>query len=293
MRPVALTCLALATLTSAPAAVERSQSSRTPTSGKPAPADVIERARANWTAFEAELGSILADERYRQEARWPRAPEVDGSVIRVIQSEVFLFRVPNSTEWASFRDVQSVDGTPPNDRAPSVRETLADTSLPLNVRVGRLVEASARYNLGDIERTINTPTFAPIVLRPEHAKRFRFVQESNTVVGEIAAVVLRFDETVRPTIVRGRGTRDQPMRGRLWLNPSTGEVLRSTLEFVDRRSALTATIEVEYSVDSNLGLRVPKNMRERYERRGHTVTTEAVYTNYRRFTTSARIIKPG
>ena len=252
--------------------------------------EVIERARTFWVAFEAELGSVLADEHYRQEARWPQAPKVDGSVIRLMQSEVLLFRVPGSVEWVAFREVQSVDGAPPSDPVPSITRTLADASVPLVSRVGRLVEASARYNLGDIERTINTPTFAPIVLRPMNAHRMRFTRDKDALVEGAVAAVVQFEETGRPTIVRGRGRRDMPMRGRLWLNPSTGEVLRSSLDMADRRSGLIATIEVDYAVDANLGLRVPKVMRERYERRGHTVTAEASYRNYRRFTTSARII---
>jgi hypothetical protein len=252
--------------------------------------DVVDRAREFWTAFEAELGSVLADEDYRQEARWPQAPKVGGTVVRQLQSEMLLFRVPESVEWVAFRDVLSVDGVPPSDRAPSIIETLADTSTPLDARVGRLVHASARYNLGDFVRTINTPTFAPIVLRPAHARRFRFTRERDAVVDDVVTAVVRFDETGRPTIVRGHGERNAPMRGRLWLSPSTGEVIRSSLDMADRRSGLTAKIEVEYALDANLGLRVPKVMRERYERRGHTVTTEASYRNYRRFTTSVRVI---
>ena len=75
--------------------------------------DVVDRAREFWTAFEAELGSVLADEHYRQEARWPQAPGVDGTVVRQLQSEMLLFRVPESVEWVAFREVQSVDGAPP------------------------------------------------------------------------------------------------------------------------------------------------------------------------------------
>ena len=252
--------------------------------------DVVNRAREFWTGFEAELGSVLADEYYRQEARWPKAPKVGGTVVRELQSEMLLFRVPESVEWVAFREVQSVDGAPPSDIAPSIVETLADTSTPLDARVGRLVNASARYNLGDIARTINTPTFAPIVLRPAHAKRIRFTRDSDAVVDGVVAAVVRFDETARPTIVRGRGGRNVPMRGRLWLSPSTGEVIRSSLDMADGRSGLTGKIEVEYALDANLGLRVPSVMRERYEHRGHTVTTEAVYRNYRRFTTNVRVI---
>jgi hypothetical protein len=189
----------------------------------------------------------------------------------------------------TFRRVADVDGEPPAEPPPSIVDTLADTSRPLDARIGELVRASAAFNLGDFERTINTPTFAPIVLRPAHARRVRFTREGEADIAGEPAVVVRFDETARPTIVRGRGRRDVPMRGRLWLHRATGEVLRSALT-MQVRGGLTATIDVDYGHDAGLAMRVPQVMRERYERRKHVVTTEARYTRYRRFTTSVRVI---
>jgi hypothetical protein len=259
--------------------------------GQRATDDLIARARAAWTAFEATLGSVVADEDYRQEARWPQTPPGDA-VVRHLQAEVVIFQVPGSAEWVTFRHVQQVDGAPPAEPPPSIVDTLADTSRPLTVRIGSLVRASARHNLGDIERTINTPTFAPILLRDEHARRARFRLEGEEDLAGVRARIVRFEETARPTIVRGPSGRNLPLRGRLWLHPDSAQVLRSSLTLADRRSALTATIDVDYGRDAGLDLLVPQVMRERYERRGHVVTTEARYRNYRRFTTSVRIIGP-
>jgi len=256
----------------------------------------LARARTSWAQFEVDFESVLADERYRQDARWPRAPKESGSVIRVTESEVYLLRIPGANDWVTFREVLTIDDYPPSAPvapaipSPSVTKTLADTSLSLTSRIGLLVEASARYNLGEIERTINTPTFAPIVLRASHAARFRFTSDGDALVDGAPATVVRFDERRSPTIVRGPGRRDIPLRGRLWVKTSTGEVLRSVLEMEDRRSGLKATIDVEYGLDAGLERRVPQVMRERYARRGHIITTEATYANYRRFTTSARIV---
>jgi hypothetical protein len=251
--------------------------------------DLLARARASWTAYEAALGSVLADEHYRQEATWPQTLP-GNAVVRRLRSELLLFQVPGSSEWVTFRHVEEVDGAAPPEPSPSIVDTLADRSRPLDARVGALVRASAFYNLGDFERTINTPTFAPIVLRPAHTRRVRFRRDGEADVAGAQAVVVGFDETARPTIVRGLGTRNVPMRGRLWLDAATGQVLRSVLTMADRRGPLTATIEVDYGHDAGLGMMVPQVMRERYERRKHVVTTEARYGNYRRFTTSARII---
>ena len=245
--------------------------------------DFLIRARAAWTAFETALGSVLADEDYLQQATWPATLQ-GHAVLRRLRSELLLFQVPGSSEWVTFRHVEEVDGAAPPQPAPPI----VDTSRPLNARVGALVRASAFYNLGDFERTINTPTFAPIVLRPEHLRRVRFQREGQTDIDGVPAVIVRFDETARPTIVRGLGTRNVPMRGRLWLHPATGQVLRSALTM--KYSFLTATIDVDYGYDGGLGMMVPQVMRERYQRGGHAVTTEARYRSYRRFTTSVRII---
>jgi hypothetical protein len=265
----------------------------TATSSASAPPDgsdkLLDKARAAWATFEGALGSVLAEEDYQQQATWSATLPAE-SAERHLRSELLLFQVPGSTEWVTFREVATVDGAPPSRPPPSLVDTLADTSRPLTARVGTLVRASALYNLGDIERTINTPTFTPIVLRPEHRRRVRFRQEREDTVDGAPAVIVRFDETARPTIVRGRSTRDLPMRGRLWLAPGTGQVLRSSLSMEDRRAALTATIDVDYGYDAGLGMMVPQVMRERYERRQHVVTGEARYRNYRRFTTGARII---
>jgi hypothetical protein len=251
--------------------------------------DFIARARASWTAFEAALGSVVAREDYRQEARWPETPEGEAAV-RDMRSEVVLIQIPGSDEWVTFRQVEEVDGAPPPEPAPSVTATLNDASRPLHDRIGLLVRAGSAYNLGDFERTINKPTFAPIVLRPEHARGVRFRREGTATLDGRRAAVVRFDETARPTIVRGRMERNVPMRGRLWLELESGQVLRSSLVMREARGKLTATIDVNYGHDAGLGMMVPQVMRERYERQGHVVTAEARYSNYRRFTTSVRII---
>jgi hypothetical protein len=251
--------------------------------------DLLGRARLAWVAFESALGSVLAEEDYRQEATWPQTLP-GNAVVRRLRSELLLFQVPGSSERVTFRHVEQVDGEPPLEPSPSIAATLADTSRPLNARVGELVRASAFYNLGDFERTINTPTFAAMVLRPEHTRRVRFHVEGETTIDGQPVAVVRFEETARPTIVRGHGTRDVPMRGRLWLRTDTGQVLRSELVMKSSPNRVTATIEVDFGHDEGLQMLVPQVMRERYEHRKHVVTTEARYTRYRRFTTSVRVI---
>lgn len=249
--------------------------------------DLLERARQQWVAYERALGSVLADEHYRQEAWW-RAGRLP--VVRTLASELLLFRAPDIDDWVAFREVRTVDGAVPDEPSPSVTATLADGSRSLSERVGHLVRASARYNLGDIERTINTPTFAPIVLRPVHRSRVRFTRQHEAMIGGRRTVVVRFEETARPTVVRGRGTRDVPMRGELWLDLETAEVRQSRLQMTERRTGVAATLEVVYAHAPSLDLWVPATMKEVYVRRGHRVTADAVYTNYRRFTTAVRVV---
>jgi hypothetical protein len=56
-------------------------------------------------------------------------------------------------------------------------------------------------------------------------------------------------------------------------------------------SSLETIVTVEYERDAKLNAFVPSTMQEEYrEPHGHVVTARAVYSNYRIFETSARVI---
>jgi hypothetical protein len=64
-------------------------------------------------------------------------------------------------------------------------------------------------------------------------------------------------------LIRSAERKDQPARGRFWIEPATGRVLVSELIVEDRR--IRATIDVSFQSEPLLGMLVPVAMRERYE----------------------------
>ena len=94
----------------------------------------------------------------------------------------------------------------------------------------------------------------------------------------------------------------------MWLEAS-GRVRRTEIRLRDRvlppaaggreedrvrDEDLASRITVSFRPDQNVGAWVPLEMRERYDNSWGEVTTgHARYSNYRRFRTSARLVRPG
>jgi hypothetical protein len=79
-------------------------------------------------------------------------------------------------EWAALRKVNRVDGIKVKESAPAFDQAF-DSSAEMN---SKLLESfkreSTEYNLGDVRRDINLPTFALRVLRKREMPRFAFEQ---------------------------------------------------------------------------------------------------------------------
>ena len=88
---------------------------------------------------------------------------------------------------------------------------------------------SARYNVGNVNRTINVPTIALDFLTYLYRQRFSFTDGGRDGLGRI----LDFVETGRPTYVVTTNSRDLPVTGRYWVDEPTGRVERTELHAVD------------------------------------------------------------
>jgi hypothetical protein len=268
---------------------------------EPALKAVMQRAGVYVTEFRRQLSSIVAEESYVQEV----APLVarPGSRIAVakrreLRSDFLLVWPAGADRYVEFRDVFEVDGMPVRDRQERLTELFADRS-PTAARPGiqRIIDESARYNIGTIERNVNTPTLPLLFLAPASQPRFRFKRVIDhtpaitrtprepsanfTITTEVW--VVEYEETQRKTLIRTSAGRDVPARGRFWIEPATGRVLMS--ELTADSSAVRATIDVSYQSEPLLGFLVPIEMRERYEgRRDNTlIEGNATYGNFRQF----------
>ena len=270
--------------------------------GAPAGPDVrkvVERAGRWVEQFERDFISVVADEQYEQLAS-------DGAGVvdlhRRLRSELLFLRPEAGESWVAVRNVLSYadDGEPaievPNSRdrltrALSVGRSDGRTALR------RLADESALFNIGELARNFNTPTLALQFLDDAHRDRFRFRFDGAEQISGEDLWRLAYQEREHPTMIQAN-FRDTELVGRIWIRASDGAIVRTRLELTAKPraafSGLHTVITVEYATDEKLNRLVPATMQEDYLESGggHRVTGNAVYSNYRVFETSARVVSP-
>lgn len=274
---------------------------------------LLERVGASAVRFGREFQGVVASERYVQTIRpWPGSPPArpaltEGAVLarRELYSDLLLV-FDAEGPWQLYRDVIEVDGRPVGDRSSRLEALFLAPGMRTRDRLRRMTGESARYNLGDITRTLNIPTFPLIVVHPLQQQRFRIriggaVQHAGVTVRE-----LTFVERQRPTLVRSTDGRNVPLQGTLLVDETTGELVHARLE--PQLEQVHSHIEVWFDHVASLTRRVPVAMWEWYQvdgpiRDGHAggdgfreayVEGLARYDNFRRYTveTNERIAPP-
>lgn len=249
------------------------------------------------TDYEQDLGALIAEEDYSQDAEWVRPSRtVAGSTYidkqeRHLLSDFLILRAGGL--WVGFRNVLEVDGVGVEERDEEFERFFRESVELTLIEVTELIEASAEHNIGDIERNINLPTFALMVLRPDNLDRFRFQKAGEENVADTNAWVLGFEERPGPRFLAGTPGNETSLGGRFWIDPATGRVLQSEIVIATRQATLDAAITVRYEPDERIGMWVPVEMRENYVGSDkHRVGGRATYSNFRRFEVEVRIV-PG
>jgi len=251
---------------------------------------IVERLGAYLAAYESTLGAIVADERYGQETR--RGTQTSR---RRLESEVTFLRLPGGREWFGIRDVRKVNGKAVPGTGTSLSDLLKSPGQDMIERAAAIVEASSRHNLGG-QRTINMPTVPLEVLCVQNHPRLIFKLRGRERVRGIETERLEYEEFDEPTLVRSTDGGTLWSRGTAWIERDTGRLWRAELVVgpdapgTFRRTALEARIRVEFVHDATLDLVVPKEMVEDFWIPRGRGTGRAQYSNFRRFSTSARII---
>ena len=259
-------------------------------------ATVLERAGAYVAMVEHVVSGIVAEERYRQE--WivlPHGLSTEQQRQRELVSDLLIAKLEKSGLWLQFRDVFDVDGAPVRDRSERLMKLFLQPAGSPNDHLEDILRESARYNIGNIERNVNTPLFTLFFLDPRYQSRFRFFRTKDrnpalaTAVAASAlptdAWVVRFEERQKQTVLHNTQTNgDLPTHGRFWIDAATGHVLMTELVAEDR--TLRATIDVRFHSEPLDGMLLPMSMRERYEGRRNKSLIEgwATYDKFRQFT---------
>jgi len=280
---------------------------------------LLTRAGQYVVAFEAQLSNVVMEERYAQQVTQatgvrpgdpqtgpalptqeqilgpiPRAgsgptvfvPRSEGLATehRELVSEFLFVKLPGRGLSIPFRDVFEVDGQPVGDREARLTSLFLQPAPNALTRAREIAEESARYNIGNMARTINVPALALDVLRPSAQPRFRFTDLVPDAEAGADVYSVTYQEVTGPTLVRGFEGQELFTRGRLWIHAS-GLVVKSEVILDDprvmRAQALVTTL---YEEDAAFGVAVPVEMREEYTLTdGSRVTGVATYGDFRRF----------
>jgi hypothetical protein len=264
--------------------------------------DVLGLASDYVVAYQKELSGVVSEESYLQV--FERRP---GTVAqrRELKADVLLVRVPGAARYVQFRDVFEVDGRMVRDRQDRLTRLFLDPTQNATSQMNRIIEESARYNIGNIERTMNVPTLPLLFLDPAFMLRFEFDRSENrvpetmngTVRGNDGSAarftastevwVISYQEIGRNTLIRTSGGMDLPARGRFWVEPASGRVVMTELSVGDAN--VYGLVDVSYALEPSANMVVPVAMRERYRnpRSGAQIEGSAVYSRFRRFSVSA------
>jgi hypothetical protein len=254
--------------------------------------DVLRAAGSYSERYHEAFTTIVAEEHYVQHATSPSSKDSTAQT-RILRSDVMLIRgAAGESAWFFFRDVFEVDGRPVSGTRGRLESWYQESRDSFMHKARALALEQARFNLGDILRTINAPLFPLELLLPRHQDRFRFRLSGNDVVNGTAVITVTFQERRRPTMIRTLTGDDVDARGTFWIEPATGRVLKSELRTGEaNRRDVQAVITVTYGANERLMMLVPVSMEETYDFTSIHITGTASYSNFRRFETDARIIR--
>jgi hypothetical protein len=191
-------------------------------------------------------------------------------------------RLPGDGPWLGYRNVLVVDRKPVghNDRLQNLLARGPDEKK----RAVDLAYASARFNLG-LSRTINMPTLPLEFVNPRHRDRLTYQLHGIERVNGRLLRRLSFEEHVRPTLVSDPDGVDIWSQGSVWIEESTNRIFEAEVRWFAESS-----LRVSFAAQPGLDILVPVRMRETFPFRGGRGSSDARYSNFRRFATSARIV---
>lgn len=236
-------------------------------------------------SYESKFSALVAEEQYTQTSTRSRPDR------RVLHSDVIDMNLGGST-WIQFRDVYQVDGKAVRDHDSRLKDLFLSPDANVLSEAQRIADESARYNIG-VQRNINVPTMALTYLDRDNQSRSEFDGETAEVLNGRQVVVIQFRETASPTVIRARLAQEVPATGRFWIDPTSGEVLKTELHCVvtDQDAPLTGTITVSYALDPTAKVVVPVVMDEEWQHEKDTDRGHADYSNFRVFSVDTAALR--
>jgi hypothetical protein len=268
----------------------------------PTLAEILARAARFVEAYAGRASGMVVEESYVQDvepiSRFGYREDLrKGELHRTLRSDLLLVRPVGIDAWMQFRDVFEVDGKAVRDRNDRLARLFLEPSKSTAAQVAKIMKESTRYNIGDVERTINLPVLGlmPLDRRAQPGFRFR-LDDTQEQPGDFMAVpktadfaippdaiAVAYDETEVQTMIRTPQGKNLSAKGRFWFVPATGHIVMTELRVDDW--TLAAAVQVAYRLQPNSTLPLPSAMHEMYENRLNKRRIEgtATYANFREF----------
>jgi len=281
---------------------------------EPSLQEVLARAAAYVESFQRQLSGLVGEETYIQEANrfnntrgCPQGtvapadqaaancgPQLTNAMRTELRSHLLLVRNGRSG-YLQYRDVFEVDGQTVGDRAERFTRLFSDRSASADAQKRRILEESARFNIGDVYREMNVPLLALQFLSTDNQWRFRFKRTKDAAVRienttetpgtfrvSTDVWVVEYQESEPRTIIRTIKGRDVKTRGRLWIEADTGRVMMT--ELLASAEGLDTSVNVSFKSEPLFGLLVPVEMREHYRaKQGAVIDAIATYGKFEPF----------
>ncbi len=262
-------------------------------SGPPALDTLLDRAGRYVTRFVAEFSSVVAEETYLQDSlgNLPTVLPGRGGVAtgppsrhRELKSDFLLVRV-GPTDWLPFRDVYEVDGQKIRDREARLAKLFLQSTASALEQAQQISLESSRYNLGAMQRTVNTPILSLVFLQTDTQSAFRYSLGKRDQAAGDNVWIVEFKEVGRPTMVRGARDSNVPSVGKYWIDADSGRVVKTELQL--DTPGIRARLTTSFRHDDKFQIDVPFEMREQYFLDRGQVTATATYSHFRRFDVSS------
>jgi len=280
MTPLRQAGLARLALVAAAAAVVSAQSR----GGTPTVPQLLQAAGKYVAEYDKKFSAVVSEEKYDQTATQPGFRVQQR---RTLVSDVILINA-GAAGWISLRDVFQVDGSPVRDHTDRLLKLLTNPAPDAYQQALRLAQEGARFNIGNLSRSINVPSTALRFVRQDTQSRSTFEFNGLKTVNALSVAELGFKETGTPRMIRTPA--DAPAEGKIWLEPATGRIVQTELS-VKFEKGSSAKITVHYAAEPKISLWVPVRMDEIYTlATGQTISGRADYRNFRMFSVDVNTI---
>jgi hypothetical protein len=216
----------------------------------------------------------------------PAVPSMPGALQvtdrRKLRSDLLLVKPVGLDGWQVFRDVFEVDGSTVRDRQQRLLKLFVDSpdAATAMERADQIMMEGSRFNIRSIG-TVDNPLLALTFLQHPIRERFRFADRGFDGSSGVNARVIEFSETARPSVIRTDSGKDIFARGRYWIEPDHGRLIRTEVVF----SALgtDSSVTTNFVWDERLGINVPAEMRFRRSLASSEIRCVATYGSFRQF----------